>query len=110
MSDQPKWQQEFDSIVSSIDMDHFADIVEPIRVWELRRAILGLNEAAMWLGTIDLDTEAGDEYVSCLDDEKAVLIREVIDLTGFLANSMSGGYECDCEDDECHDFEDEDED
>jgi len=102
------WEEEFDSIVSGLDMDEVESLPEDLTLWELHRAILGMNEVSMWLGSASLDIERDEDLD--LPEPVVVFIREIIALTSTLSDILS---ECECEDcqtlfDEMGDDEDDD--
>jgi len=86
------WEEEFKTIVSGLDMDDIEAVPEQLTLWELHRAVLGMNEVSMYLGACSLDLEKDEELD--LPEDVVLFVREIITLTGALSDILS---ECECD-------------
>jgi len=97
------WEDDFKNIISGLDMDNLDEFLpEHITIEEIRRTILGLNEAAMYLGAVSCDLD--DDNPLPIPADAVLFIRELLDLTSALSDILS---EHDCEEFGCHEDDDE---
>lgn len=86
----------FEQIVHELAMD------DELEVWEVNRAIVGMNESATYLGRYILRHFMDDKEAEILDKEARTLIRNIIHMTDTLSSMLA---DCDCPDcstcDEC---------
>jgi hypothetical protein len=88
------WNGLFDSIIKDINIDSVMqdDQDDEVDQWLLNRAIVGMNEAATYLGR---------HVMQCIEDDNstpsglAAYLTKVIELTEALSELLS---DCDCED------------
>jgi hypothetical protein len=91
------WESLFHNIVEGIDIDAQTEAeeeLEEVDVWQLNRAIVGMNEAATYLGRhlMQCMTEEDNEALS---KGLPKLLNDLIAITELLSEMLS---DCDCED------------
>lgn len=92
----------FDSIAENFDGDDLSDPRFPqLSAWEINRAIVGMNEVSTYLGRYIL--QCADKNGGVLAGTTSSMVRELIRLTGILAEELSVCYCPECVADDCPD-------
>ncbi len=96
------WEEEFKDIVQGIDLQDLKDPrFDDLTPEEVSRAIVGMNEAATYLGRYLLQCMFDDQ--TQLPEELNVFIRELVQLTDTISTVLSTCTcpECVGEDEDC---------
>lgn len=100
------WEEEFDEIIQSIDLQDLKDPrFDALTQEEVNRAVVGMNEAATYLGRYLLQCMFND--AAKLPEELGVYVRELIQLTDTISTVLSTCTCPDCMGEECEDCTDE---
>jgi len=100
------WEEEFNSIVQSMDLDDIKDPrFDKLTTEEVSRAILGMNETSTYLGRYLMQCifDPSEE----LPEELAIYVRELVELTDTISTVLSACACPECLPEDCIDCTDE---